>query len=254
MRKVIGTGLPVGNGREVFHSIVGSSKKILPINKEGIVLYIPVDSNYSNIVFDVSEKMNHGTRYGAFVTNNGKVGKGLQFDGIDDYVDCGNNESLNITNEITIITWVKSIHNKNQMIIMKSYAASMSYGAPGYGAYLDSTGCFVFMIGDGAEGGTMAVVNSDTTGFNDGNWHQVGITATKGSTVNFYVDGNADGLNKDISAESGYISNSYPFIIGANYDNGNLNNVLFNGKIDEVKIYNRVLSPEEVLAEYNREK
>ena len=96
MRKVVGSGLPKGGGVEVLHSKSGSSKKILPINREGLVLYIPVDSAYSNIVADISGELNHGTRYGAIVIDNGKIGKGLQFDGISDYVDCGVDVSLNM--------------------------------------------------------------------------------------------------------------------------------------------------------------
>jgi len=51
---------------------------------------------------------NHGTaRNGADTTPDGKFKRGGEFDGIDDYVDCGNDESLNITDEITIEAWVK---------------------------------------------------------------------------------------------------------------------------------------------------
>jgi len=36
-----------------------------------------------------------------------KTAGALQFDGKDDYVDCGNDESLNITEAITIEAWVR---------------------------------------------------------------------------------------------------------------------------------------------------
>ena len=37
----------------------------------------------------------------------GKVGGALEFDGFDDYVDCGNDSSLDIAEQITVATWVK---------------------------------------------------------------------------------------------------------------------------------------------------
>lgn len=53
---------------------------------------------------DSSGNGNNGTTTGAVWTH-GTYGYGLYFDGIDDYVNCGNDSSLNITEEITIMAW-----------------------------------------------------------------------------------------------------------------------------------------------------
>ena len=42
------------------------------------------------------------------------------FDGINDYVDCGNHESLNITNELTLEAWVQQVTNNNGYIVIKN--------------------------------------------------------------------------------------------------------------------------------------
>ncbi|MCK5063045.1 MAG: hypothetical protein KAR23_03890, partial [Candidatus Aenigmarchaeota archaeon] len=56
-------------------------------------------------------------------TIDGKFGKALNFDGSDDYVDCGNDSSLNITGEITLEVWVKAAepqwNNAKQKILSK---------------------------------------------------------------------------------------------------------------------------------------
>ncbi|RLI91232.1 MAG: hypothetical protein DRO95_04750, partial [Candidatus Altiarchaeales archaeon] len=54
---------------------------------------------------DISKYGNDGTIYGATWTD-GKFGKALSFDGVDDYVDCGNDSSLDITDAITIEAWI----------------------------------------------------------------------------------------------------------------------------------------------------
>jgi len=52
---------------------------------------------------DYSEYKNHGTIHGASWTN-GKYGKALSFDGVDDYVEVSD---IDITEKITISLWVK---------------------------------------------------------------------------------------------------------------------------------------------------
>ena len=42
-------------------------------------------------------------------TPNGPSGLVLQFDGVNDYVNCGNDPSLDITDAITIEAWVKIV-------------------------------------------------------------------------------------------------------------------------------------------------
>ena len=57
---------------------------------------------------DTSNRGNHGTLVNDPTwTTSGKFGYALDFDGSDDHVDCGNNNSLDNTGEITVETWVK---------------------------------------------------------------------------------------------------------------------------------------------------
>ncbi|MFH1564657.1 MAG: LamG-like jellyroll fold domain-containing protein, partial [bacterium] len=60
-----------------------------------------------------SAGVNKGNLIGGPVWATGKFGGALDFDGVDDYVDIGNNESLAIKNEITISAWVKLNKNPN---------------------------------------------------------------------------------------------------------------------------------------------
>ena len=69
------------------------------------------ETSWSGTTEDVKDEtgVNNGTAHGgANTTTNGKFKRGGSFDGDNDYVDCGNDESLNVTNAITIEAWVKS--------------------------------------------------------------------------------------------------------------------------------------------------
>ena len=81
---------------------------------------------------------------------NGQIGKALDFDGSDDYIDCGNDSSLDITDEITIEAWVKE-NNRVQTAKIASRRSSSAfyffgvdtgnpYGGIGDGTDYDVTG------------------------------------------------------------------------------------------------------------------
>ena len=72
-----------------------------------------MDEGTGNLVGDSSGNGNQGTlNVGEGDNVNSKwvrgiKGKALEFDGVDDYVDCGNNANLEITGDITLEAWVK---------------------------------------------------------------------------------------------------------------------------------------------------
>lgn len=82
-----------------------------------MVLNLPFETNSPTIAKDYSGYGNNGTVNGATWTSSGKVGGAYQFDGANDYINAGNNPSLNISREITLMAWVKS--NANGYVIVK---------------------------------------------------------------------------------------------------------------------------------------
>mgnify|MGYP003810876407 CR=1 FL=1 len=67
------------------------------------------DSLKGSLLADKTPYENDGTIYGAtFATDRmGQPNKAMSFDGVDDYINCGNNESLAII-EKTISLWIKT--------------------------------------------------------------------------------------------------------------------------------------------------
>lgn len=66
----------------------------------------PLDENTGTITMDYSSHKNHGTLVGPSWTT-GLFNSALAFDGIDDYVKCGNAPSLNPLNQITVEAFIR---------------------------------------------------------------------------------------------------------------------------------------------------
>ncbi|MCD6108574.1 MAG: hypothetical protein J7J89_03780, partial [Thermoplasmata archaeon] len=210
-----------------------------------LVGYWSFDYYNSTHVFDNSTYRNNGTFQGtSFGINNittGKYGKGLQFDGVDDYVDCGN-DFTSISTEFTIELWMKTSDTTNSGTPI-SYATTHSdneillYNYKSFGLYIGGSN-----VGTGVSA-------------NDGNWHHiVWIWKSSGGETKLYKDGD---IAYSGTLQSGYTINhgtDRRLIVGQEQDSvggGFSSSQAFNGLIDEVRIYNRVLSWEEVNASYN---
>jgi len=74
----------------------------------GLVGWWRFDEGSDAVAEDSSGHGNHGTVYGATWVDSEKYGKALSFDGIDDYVNVGNDDSLtNLSGNLTISFWIK---------------------------------------------------------------------------------------------------------------------------------------------------
>ena len=72
---------------------------------DGVVASWLMDEGSGNTVYDTSGNNNHGTIYGATWVDS-PYGKALSFDGVDDYIEVNDSDSLDITDEITIMSYV----------------------------------------------------------------------------------------------------------------------------------------------------
>ena len=203
------------------------------------LVHIPV---YAELVsewrFDGNAKDSKGNNHGRLKGNPtwtsdryGNPGKALNLDGIDDYVNCGNDESLNLTSAITLEAWVKTTSSAWQGIAVKwpggkSYALSTDYIANGQVMFLLSYN------------GTDYYVITGTTDLANTGWHHIAGTYD-GAWMRLYVDGMEESSREEsftIHAGTGELT------IGSWSPSVHP----FNGTIDEVKIYNRALSAEEI--------
>ena len=152
----------------------------------------------------------------------------LELDGIDDYIDLGNDSSLDIFgSDFTISLWAKwgaqttnsnglvnFASNTNKAVITLGF--STQYGKISFGTGSSSIVGILYDCG---------------SGYDDGDWHHIMCTL-EGSTRTIYVDG------VDISS-SGSVSS---IGVGSNNDIGNrARSRYFVGNIDEVSIFDSVI-------------
>jgi hypothetical protein len=194
-------------------------------NMIGFISHWKFDEGSETIAHD-SVGNNHGTVYGAVWTT-GKIDGALSFDGIDDYVDCGSGPS-NYDN-ITVSAWMKT---STEGILVSNRYSSYSFGTWYTLSSMD------IAVGDNSQGGYRLLPFNTTT--LDGNWHHVAYTKN-GTSHAIYVDGLLD-LSFTSNAD---ISWNNPTFIGRRWTKSSSVG-WFNGIIDDVRIYDRALSAEEV--------
>lgn len=161
----------------------------------------------------------------------------LGFDGIDDYVNLGNNPSLRVTGNMSICAWVQlDPTNPGQYwgIAGKLTATGGAYYR-GYGLDRYSNNKFRFTTANG-------VLNavSSTQDYTDTEWHHV-TGVLEGGRMKIYVDGffqaqSGTGMSILDSGQFAFIGRQY----------SDLGYRFFKGKIDDVRIYNIALSASQV--------
>ena len=83
----------------------------------------------------------------------------------------------------------------------------------------------------------------------DGKWHHVLFIADRSDATRIYIDGKLDAEGGP--SEGTDVTTESPLFIGASVRIGETTRRYFEGLIDEVGIYNRVLTDNEILRNYN---
>ncbi|OGI15190.1 hypothetical protein A3K63_03620 [Candidatus Micrarchaeota archaeon RBG_16_49_10] len=224
------------------------------VNSSGLVGYWRLEAfNSNNITEDYSGYGNNGIG-GNFQTDPasvtaGKFGNAVEFDGVDDYINIGNVLNTSQTS-FTVEAWAKpNMPNatawENAIVrdiggidgtpvilaftLYQGNGLAGIYGNPSFGLCLWNT------TGGGACAGT------NKTGMYDQWHHVVGVYNKTNSSVHIYINGTQYGANPYYGIVNDTISPASINIYGVR---------AFNGTIDEVRIWNRALSPAEIAMLY----
>ncbi|MBN1444914.1 MAG: metallophosphoesterase [Candidatus Omnitrophica bacterium] len=234
--------------------LIASTCSFLPVtsshgqpDEEGMAGFWHFEEGQGEIAGDSSVNCNKGTIRGAEWVE-GISGKGLNFDGKTGYVDCGNPESMKMgTGDFTLEAWIKTDSARtNDTVIQKVQDTYIPY----FSFFIEGNKIRVLISkgGPSATGADWAISDTSVT---DGKWHHVaGVFDRINGKILIYVDGKEDAsadiknVAKDIS-----MNNSGNLIIGAGPSGTDR---FFPGLIDEVRIYKKAVSEEDIKERYNK--
>jgi hypothetical protein len=167
----------------------------------------------------------------------GKYGSGLQFDGENDCLSIANAAELNFTEEFTLEAWVRPDDEENRAIISQEDNAAAEGEEPFAYSLLvgGEAGGPRGWLRRGGEEGHEGVAGGDPLPPNA--WSHVALT-DDGARLRVYLDGELVGTDPAIPLTTG----AGPLSIGCLAEYGNY----FKGRLDEVRVYNRALSGNEI--------
>jgi len=189
---------------------------------------------------DISGMNNNGTLFNSPTWKTNKVdcisGSCLSLDGINDYIDCGNDPSLNIINAVSVEMWLYLSSD------LTAYMRIIDHDGPSQfvitGASTSPFSRIMWRIGAWApECISNSIISLKS-------WHH--IVATFSDTddkAKIFIDGNFD---KEIANTNKLSATNKNLFIGRYTDGG----YFFNGTIDGVRIYNSALPASAIRENY----
>jgi len=198
-----------------------------------LVAWWKLDDDGSGLVVDSSGYGHHGTLHGDPQYVPGYDGEALELDPSGDFVLVDGYKGVLGTNPLTITAWIRT--DTNGQIV--------GWGNTGTGQRVE------FRVNGGrlrceTNGGD---VQGDTNVLDD-QWHHVAVTVKQNATVSsgdvtFYLDGQ-DNTRTSADTDVFNISANFDVKIGQMYDLSSSR--WFVGFIDDLRIYDKVLTPEEI--------
>ncbi len=226
---------PGGSGVVYFDDI-----RLYPYSPELVTPAEPAPGNlvahyeFEGTANDSSGNGLHGTAMGepAFVA--GKFGQAISLDGFNDFVEITGYKGILGPNAVTVTAWINTTSTVTGTIV-------------GWGPNIDGQR-FGFRVNENRirmenAGGN---VQGDSN-ITDGQWHHVAVTIQENATISYpdvtlYVDG-IDDTRAGTDPDAFNLTASQDVRIGSRPAS---NDRFFMGLIDDVRIYDRTLTPEEV--------
>jgi hypothetical protein len=200
----------------------------------GLVGYWRLGETGSGTACDTAGTSN-GTYQGGYTLGQpGATGDGntaVKLDGDTGYVSVPDVSALDVGDNFTVEAWVK----RN--------AISVNYWQT---VVSKQSGAWLLMFDEGdhlvLRRSTVGNVATSTASVGDSNWHQIAATKN-GSSVHLYIDG------QDVTgsvSNATMANNTQPLVFGESSTTS-----FYDGSVDDVSVYNRVLSASQVKAHYD---
>ena len=243
--------LTKGSGTNYFLNASGSTFSVIT-GKDGIIDndvlsglaarwgFDEATSTIATSTYDGTGNNNTGSMSAGATRNAAtcKINFCLSFDGSSGFISVSTSSSVNITGAISLAAWIKTSATNDYSGII--YKVS---GNNGYQMSFHTSGAVRADFYNGS--GAITPIYS-TTNVEDNNWHFV-VATYDGTTAKIYVDAV---LGTTAPTGSDYVTaaSDSSFIVGN--DSGAASRY-YNGLLDDVRVYNRALSANEIQRIYD---
>ena len=205
----------------------------------GLVGYWQFDEDSGTVAADSSGTGNDGTLMSMDPATDwvpGNIAGALDFDGSNDYVQIPDNANLSIGDEFTIAAWVwansEGFQNFDTVAVKTGTSFNFDYY---FGTYNDKL-TFLFYYGANIEGFDTPTLNLQVT-----TWYHIAVTFdTAANEVRFYLNGSVVDVQ---STSNNPVATTGDLQISGTGER-------WNGKLDDVRIYNRALDASEIAQLY----
>src|SRR5690606_27016875 len=230
--------------RDAAGNITTSIPVVVTVSNNNLVLALSFNENTGSVANDQSGNNNHGTlTNGATWNASGRFGAAVSFDGTNDLVNIADANSLDLSNGMTLEAWVRpsvltgfrNVISKERSTNAFAYVLSANNNASNTNNQRPSS-----RIRTGSTNRTL----NGTSKLQTNTWTHIASTYD-GTTFRFYVNGvqvNSMSATGNIPATTNMLRIGGSPALGSQY---------FAGLIDEVRIYNRALSQNEIQTDMN---
>ena len=215
-------------------AILGSP--LWAIKDDSLMLYLPFEEGEGEVVMDQSGHGIKGELHGAVFSPDGKFGGCLLLESSDQYVEIPPVPELDITDQITMEVWILSERSQPDSNILGRRSQAnvggycLQWSAQFTGKPQIETWLFI--------GGWQGTRQKQSISPEPGKWHHV-AAVYDGKSLKQYIDGELD-VKMELSGRI----NSVQEVFRIGMAQTGLPGMV--GKVDEVAIYNRALTEEEI--------
>ncbi|MDQ3007974.1 MAG: DUF2341 domain-containing protein [bacterium] len=208
---------------------------------------------------DSSNGDNNGTSAGSMISGDltaGPVNNSINFDGTNDYINIPMSNRFKNTSAFTVSAWIymdNTASNYQHVVSTYDYDDALNEHGFIFGRHFGGLGLRIFRGGQNNYISLSSLPSGSA-------WHHVAATFVSGGSVKIFIDGVEGAVNISDSSGSPVYTVTYDYLavgsdepgfkIAARGDN---NEAFFDGKIDEVRIFNTNLSSGWIGTEYNNQ-
>ncbi len=205
--------------------------------EDALILYMSFDTIDGIQTIDHSKYENHGEMMGNPQHVEGRFGKALQFNGVSDYVEIPHHETLTVDQDVTVMAWIHTERHTGPDNAQWQGILAKGNNPRSYSFWTEEKSkCLHFSVG-APNGGS--VCHQGEVKLNE--WQHV-VAQVNSGTHRYWINGEKVGETGNKPDPPG-LEDTSPVVVGTA---GGGNKRYFLGMIDEVRIWNRALTEEEV--------